>query len=132
MNTLIPAHPERRAVHKADACAFAKQHLFDEQGQRDCHLFLQFHKTIIGHHFGEKMAKTLAHMLQIEMLQATVAGVVEQDHDNHHLCLGKRPVAVIIPFSSLLYGVFFHHCIKKLAKIICHTENFSNFVLGKH
>jgi hypothetical protein len=132
MNTLILTYPKRCAVYKADACAFAKKYLFDEQSQWDGHLFFQFYKTIIGHYFGEKMTKPFAHMLQIEMLQTTIAGVVEQDHDDHHFCLGKRPIAVIIPLFGLLYGIFCHHCIKKLAKIICHTENFSNFVLGKH
>ena len=74
----------------------------------------------------------LADMLQIEMLQATVSGVVEQDHDNHHLCLGECTIAVVISFANPLEGIFFHHCVKKLAEFVCHKENFYNFVLGKH
>ena len=88
MNALILAHPERCAVNKADTCTFAKQHLFDEQGQWNCHFFFQFHKAVVGNHFREKVAEPLADMLQIEMLQATIAGIMEEDDDNHHLGLG--------------------------------------------
>jgi hypothetical protein len=35
MNTLILTYPKRCAVYKADACAFAKKYLFDEQSQWD-------------------------------------------------------------------------------------------------
>ena len=132
MDALIPAHPKWRAVHEADARAFAQKHLLDEKGKRDCDVLLQLHEAVVGHHLGEKVAKPSAHVLQIKMLQAPVAGIVEQDHDDHHFRLGKSAVPVIFTLLVLLYRVFCHHCIKKLAKIICHTENFSNFVLGKH
>jgi hypothetical protein len=56
---------------------------------------------------------------QIEVLQAAVAGVVEKNQDEHHFRLGHCQIAVIIALFSLLYGVFFHHEIKILAKIIC-------------
>jgi len=38
---------------------------------------------------------------------------------------------VILAFLIGLKRIFFHLCIKKIAKIISNTENFSNFVLGK-
>ena len=132
MDALILAHPEWCAVHKTDAGAFAQKHLLDEKGQRNCDVLLQLHEAVVGHHLGEQVAELSAHVLQIKMLQAPVAGIVEQDHDDHHFRLGKSAVPVIFTLLLLLYRVFCHHCIKKLAKIICHTENFSNFVLGKH
>ena len=117
MDALILAHPEWCAVHEADARAFAQKHLLDEKGKRDCDVLLQLHEAVVGHHLGEQVAELSAHVLQI---------------DDHHLRLGKSAVPVIFTLLLLLYRVFCHHCIKKLAKIICHTENFSNFVLGKH
>ena len=132
MDALILAHPEWCAVHKTDAGAFAQKHLLDEKGQRNCDVLLQLHEAVVGHHLGEQVAEPSAHVLQIEMFQTPVAGIVEQDHDDHHFRLGKSAVPVIFTLLLLLYRVFCHHCIKKLAKIICHTENFSNFVLGKH
>ncbi len=132
MDALILAHPERGAVNEADARAFAQEHLLDEQRQGNGDLPLQLDEAVIGHQAGEQVAEMLRDMLQIEVLQASVAGAVEQDHDQHDFCLGQRPVAVILPLFRRLYRVFCHHRIKKLAKIICHTENFSNFVLGKH
>ena len=127
MNALILAHPERCAVNKADTCTFAKQHLFDEQGQWNCHFFFQFYKAVVGNHFREKVAEPLADMLQIEMLQATIARVVKQNHDNHDFSFRKPPIAMVSPLLGSQNGVFIHHCIIKFAKIICHTENFSNF-----
>ena len=109
MNTLIPAHPERCAVHKTDAGAFAQKRLLDEKDQRDCDVLLQLHETVVGHHLGEQVAELSAHVLQIKILQAPVAGIVEQDHDDHHFRLGKSAVPVysrffcsfIVYFSSL-------------------------------
>ena len=71
-------------------------------------------------------------MLHIEMLQAAVAGIVEENHNEHHLGLGERAGTMIRPFPGILDGIFCHHGIKKLAKIIGHTEYFYNFVIGKH
>jgi len=44
---------------------------------------------------------------------------------------GKKQDAAIAP-SMLTMKLSKHLCIKKIAKIIGNTENFSNFVLGKH
>ena len=132
VNTLIATHPEGRAVHETDAGTLAQQYLLDEEGKRYGNVFLQFYKAVVGHHLWKKVAQSLRDMLQIEVLQAAVAGIVEKDHDDHNLGLGKRTVTMVFPLFCLFYGIFCHHFIKKLAKIICHTENFSNFVLGKH
>lgn len=83
MDTLILAYPERRAVNKADASALAQQHFLDEKRQRNGHILLQFHKAVIGYQLWEQMAEMLRDMLQIEMLQATVARTVKQDYNQH-------------------------------------------------
>ena len=128
MDALVLADPQRRAVNEADACTLTQQHLLDEQGKRDGYLFLLFHKTVVGNQLWKQMAQMLGNMLQIEMLQATVPGTMKQNQDYHHLCLGKRPVTMVFPLFGLLQSIFSHHCIKKSAKIIRHTENFRSFL----
>ena len=132
MDALILADPEWCAVNETDTCAFAQQHFLDEKGQGNSNLLLQFHKAVIRYQFWEQVAEMVGNMLQIEMLQATVARAVKQNHNHHDFCLGKSTITVIFPLFCLFNGIFCHHCIIKFAKIICHTENFSNFVLGKH
>ena len=76
--------------------------------------------------------QALTHMLQVEMLQATIARTMEQNHDNHYLSLRQCRIPVIFALILGLYRVFFHLRIKNFAEIICHTINFSNFVLGDY
>ena len=128
MDALVLAYPQRCAVNEADACTFAQQHLLDEQGKRDGYLILQFHETIVGNQLRKQMAQMLGNMLQIEMLQTAVAGTMKQNQNYHHFCFGKRPVTMVFPLFCLLQSIFFHHCIKKTAKIIRHTENFRSFL----
>ena len=59
--------------YKTYACAFSKQHLLDEKGKRECHLFLKFYKTVVRDNIREQMTHVLADFLQIEMLQTAVA-----------------------------------------------------------
>ena len=51
------------------------------------------------------MAHVLADGFQIEMLQTSVARVVEKNHDQHDFCLGKCPITMIMPLSYRLYSV---------------------------
>ena len=85
---LVLADPQWRAVNETDTGTFAKQHLLDEQRKRNSNLFLQFHKTVVGNNLREQVTQVLRDILQIEMLQATIAGIMEEDDDNHHLGLG--------------------------------------------
>lgn len=66
--------------------AFAQKDLLDEQSQRDG-FFSQFHKTIMGDGVGKQMAHMPADLFLIEMLQTTVAGVMEKYHDKHNFSL---------------------------------------------
>ena len=47
VDSLGPAHPERRAVNETHARTLAKQHLLDEQRQRNGHITLQLHKPVV-------------------------------------------------------------------------------------
>ena len=51
---------------------------------------------------------------------------------HHDFCLWHAAFTVILALSFRLKRIFCHLCIKNFAKIICNTENFSNFVLGNH
>lgn len=73
MYPLVPAYPQRSAVHETDSCASPQQHLFDEHSQRDSHLFFKFNETIVGDNLGEEMAQLPADFFQVEMFQTTVA-----------------------------------------------------------
>ena len=70
---LVLAHTQRRAIHEADTSAFPQEHLLDEDNQRNSDGALQLHEAIVGDHVREKMAKVLADVFHIEMLQAAVA-----------------------------------------------------------
>ena len=47
VDSLVPAHPERCAVNYTDARTLAKQHLLNEQRQRNGHIALQLHKPVV-------------------------------------------------------------------------------------
>ena len=78
------------------------------------------------------MAHVLTDGFQVEVLQAAVAGVVEKYHDEHHFRLRQRRITVIIALFSLLYGIFFHHGIKKLAEIVCSFMVYFSIMASKN
>ena len=129
---LVLAHTQRRTVYETDTCAFSQEHLLDEDNHRNGYGALQLHEAVVGDHVREKMAKVLADVFHIEMLQAAVSRIMKKDHYKHDFRLRKRPVAVIFALGRGFYGIFLHHAVKKLAEFICHKENFRNFVLGEH
>ena len=130
--TLVTAYPKRCAVYKTDSRALTQKNLLDKYGQRYGHLMLKFDKAVIGDYLWEQMPQVLTYMLQVKMLQAAIARTMEQNHDNHYLSLRQCRIPVIFALILGLYRVFFHLRIKNFAEIICHTINFSNFVLGDH
>ena len=106
---LVLAHTQRRTVYETDTCAFSQEHLLDEDNQRNSDGALQLHKAIVGDHVREQVAKVLADVFHIEMLQAAVARIMEKDHDEHDFRLRKRPIAVIFALGRSFYGVFLRH-----------------------
>ena len=81
VDALIPAYPERSAVHEADARTLAQQCLLDEQCKGNGHILLQLNEPVVGYQPGEQVPEMLRDMLQIEVLQAAIPGTVKQDHD---------------------------------------------------
>lgn len=47
MYPLIPAYPQRGAVHETYACAFSKQHFLNEKSQWYSHFLFKLHKTVV-------------------------------------------------------------------------------------
>ena len=110
VNPLVPTYTQWSAVHEGNAGALATENLLDEQGQGKGHIFLQLYETVIRHYFRKEMTQVLADILQIEMFQAPIAGIVEEYHDDHYLGVaeGGRTVIRASRRSCLvLYGVFF-------------------------
>src|SRR5574344_2215119 len=93
--SLVPAAAKRCAVNKTDACAFAQQDLFDKQSQWDCNFLFQFYKTVVRDYLGKQMTQVPAHLLKIEMLQAAIARIVKEYHNQHDFSLGHRGITVI-------------------------------------
>ena len=67
MDALVPAYPERRAVHEADARTLAQKHFLYEKGQGNGNLLFQLHEAVVRHKTGEERTEVTAYMLHIEM-----------------------------------------------------------------
>ena len=68
------------------------------------------------------------HVVEVVVLEATERAEVETYQDGHYLSVGQARFPVPMPLSIGFEGHFFHIGIKFLAKIVCDTENFCNFV----
>ena len=103
-DALVLAHPQRGAVDETDASALAHQNGLDEHSKFDYRPLLQLNETVVGHGLREQVPHVLAHIIQIEVLQASVTGIVEQDQNGHHL--GVRHPAITVIFAFLLGMTF--------------------------
>ena len=84
---LVPAYPKGRAVRETYACAFAEQHLLDEQCQRHGNFFFKLYKPVVLDYLREEMTHILADIFKVEMFQTTVARIMKQYHNQHDFCL---------------------------------------------
>ena len=100
MDALVLAHTQRRGVNETDAGAFPQEYLLDKDGERYDRLLLQFHETIVRDDLREKVTEVYADLIQIEMLQATVARIVEQYHNGHNLGNRELPCPMVRPLLS--------------------------------
>ena len=105
MDALVLAHTQRRGVNETDAGAFPQEYLLDKDGERYDRLLLQFHETIVRDDLREQVAKVNADLIQIEMLQATVARIVEQYHNGHNLW--NRELS--LPYGKASFLSFWGH-----------------------
>ncbi len=75
------------------------------------------------------MPAIFAYMIDIKVLETPIATHMEKDKDGYNLGI-REPVRLVPVLFTILNGVLFHRLIEKFAEIICHTKNFSNFVVG--
>jgi hypothetical protein len=99
MDALVLAHTQRRGVDETDAGAFSQEYLLDKDGERYDRLLLQLHEAIVGDDLREQVAKINADLIQIEMLQATVARIVEQYHNGHNFGNRELSCPMVRPLS---------------------------------
>jgi hypothetical protein len=105
MDALVLAHTQRRGVNETDAGAFSQKYLLDKDGERYDRLLLQFHEAVVGDNLREQVAKVNADLIQIEMLQATVARIVEQNHNGHNLGNRESSRPMVRPLSRDFGGI---------------------------
>ena len=105
MDALVLAHTQRRGVNETDAGAFSQKYLLDKDGERYDRLLLQFHEAIVGDDLREQVPKVNADLIQIEMLQATVARIVEQYHNGHNLGNRESSRPMVRPLSRYFGGI---------------------------
>ena len=76
-----------------------------------------------------------AYLIQIEVLQTAIARVMKQYHDCHNLGNTGATITVTGSLPALFRGIqaiFFQQTAINFVKLVCHKENFCNFVRGEH
>ena len=120
--SLVLAHSQRGAVDETYAGAFAHQHALYKDGQLHNGASFQFNESVVRHRFRKQMAHIFAHILKIEMLQATVPRVMKQDENGHYFGIRHHAIAMILAFLGAIasrYGILINGfiCTIKLLKI---------------
>ena len=131
MDSLITADTQGSTVHETDSCAASQAAPLHEEDKGNCHLPLQLDEPVIGNGMGEQIVHVIANLIYVEMLQALVSAQMEQNHNGYDLGIGQCAVPVILPLRLVTLSgesVNLDESVIKLAEIIRHTENFSNFV----
>ena len=133
MDTLIPAHPQGCAVHKADSRAASHAALLDEQDERDGNLPFQFNESVIGNGMREQVSHILANFIQVKVFQTFISTQVEQDHNGYYFRFGHRAVPMVLPLGLVPDGskaVDLDKSVINVTEVIRHAENFRNFVFS--
>jgi hypothetical protein len=71
-------------------------------------------------------------MAQIIVFEVSVGVEMEADEDGHDLTVAHLPLASAMLLSIQGKRQIFNLMVKFLAKIVCNTENFTNFVGTYH
>ena len=106
MDSLIAEHTQRSAVNETDTGALAKQHFLDEYGQWQSNRLLQFNESVLGNNLREQMAQMSTYMIQVEVLQATIARTVEQNQYHHHFCFRHCSITMVFTLIFIWHGNF--------------------------
>ena len=126
-NPLVATDMQGSRVNETDTGTAPRQDSLDENGRRKQYFLLQFYETVIRHQTWKKVSQMFVHMLLVIMLETAETTGMEQDENNHHLCI-THAVGLVAMFGLPVYNhIFFLLQCKFLAKIIGHTINFCNF-----
>ena len=96
---------QRRGVNKTEDGAFSPKYHLDKDSERYDRFILQFNEAIVGDDLREQVAKVHTDLIQIEVLQAPVARIVEQYHNGHNFGNGKPSCPMIRPLSYCFGGI---------------------------
>ena len=121
-------------VHKTYSSALSKQKQLDECRQLQQEFLLQFHKTVVWYCSWKEMPAMLADIMQIIMLETTEPSRMKMYEEYNYLYITHTVGLATVSFTVLrnFEHRFFLPRIKKLAVLVCQTENFSNFIIGEH
>ena len=67
------------------------------------------------------MAHMSTHILKIEVLQASVPGIMEQDENGHHFRIAHQPITMVLALLGAIatsYRILFNSFVKNFADII--------------
>ena len=87
----------------------------------------QFNESVVRHRFRKQMTHMSTHILNIEMLQASVPGVMEQDEYGNHFRTAHQPITMVLTFLldfANSYSILFNILSKTLLKSM-HIEKIS-------
>lgn len=129
MNALVPAYSKQRAVDEADSCAFPHTAFLHKEYKRDHNSPFKFSKAVVGNRYKKHIRHMLLYLIDIEMLETFISTQMEQNH--YDLSRGHLRVAMILAFGLVTLRsktICLDKPVIKFAKVIGHTENFSNFV----
>ena len=79
--------------------------------------------------FGNRWRIMLADQFKIKVFETTITRIMKKNDNHHNFCLWQGRTTVIFPLFEGIERVFCHHCVKKLAEVVCHTEYFYNWFI---
>ncbi len=116
--TLVAADTQDCRIDKTDAGTCPQQDFLNENAQRKQYFLLQFYKTVIGHQARKQVFQVFAYIFLVIMLEAAETAGVEQNENNHNLCIAHTVGLVTMSGFLIFNHIFFLSQRKFLAKII--------------
>ena len=130
MNTLVPAYAKQRAVDKADSGAFLHTASLHKENERDYNSPFKFSKAIVCYCLWKQICHMFLNFIDIEMLETLISTQVKHNHYGYDLRRGHLRSAMILALGLVALRcktISLDKAVIKFAKVIGHTENFSNF-----
>jgi hypothetical protein len=116
---------------EAESGAFPHTAFLHKENERDYNSPFKFSKSIVCRCLWKYISHMFLNFIDIEMLETLISTQVEQNHYGYDLSRGHLRVAMILAFGLVTLScktICLDKSVIKFAKVIGHTENFSNFV----